>query len=56
MAMVRQKQNTISMLIDSEGNKLTTYEQISNEAVNFFKNLLGTVDLNVVGCSDEILA
>ena len=56
MVMVRQKRNNVSALKDVNGNKLTTYEQISDEAVNFFQTLLGTVDPKVIGCSEEMLA
>ena len=55
MVMARQKRNNVSALKDVNGNKLTTYEQISDEAVNFFQTLLGTVDPKLIGCSEEIL-
>ena len=51
MVIARQSRNYISVLNYFEGNKLTSYSQITNEAVTFFKKLIGTVDPNVVGCS-----
>ena len=56
MVVVRQKQNIIFVLIYSDGNKLISYSQITNKAVNFFQNLLGTTDANVSGCSKGLLA
>ena len=56
MTAARQKQMTISTLIDSQGRKLTTYSQITNEAVSYFQQLLGTVDINVIVCPKMLLA
>ena len=46
----RQKHRTISTLMDSEGMKLMTYTQITNEAVSYFQQLLGVTNVNVSGC------
>ena len=35
---------------------MATYEEISQEAVNFFQKLLGLVDPNVKRCSRSLLA
>ena len=43
-------------MLDSKGNKLSSYAQISQEAVKFFQNLIGSVDANVSGCSHSFLA
>ena len=48
--------SSITVLNDATGNKLTSFSQISGEAVNFFQNLLGVGDANVTGCSTELLA
>ena len=55
MASLRKKQNTIMALMDSEGNKLTSYAQISQEAVSYFQKMLGKVDENVSGCTTTFL-
>ena len=36
--------SSIRCLIDANGNKLYSFSQISNEAVSFFQNLIGTKD------------
>ena len=56
MVTTKQKTNTITALIDKQGNRLSTYAQISHEAVSFFQRLLGTVDSNVTNCPMEILS
>ena len=48
--------SSITVLNDAAGNKLTSFSQISGEAVNFFQNLLGVGNANVTGCSTELLA
>ena len=49
MVATRQHKNSINSLTDSNGNKLVTFADISNEAVTFFQKLIGTVDGEVVG-------
>ncbi|XP_022762128.1 uncharacterized protein LOC111308033 [Durio zibethinus] len=44
MVAAKQKKSTIKVLYDGEGNRLDTFSQISEEVVEFFKQLLGTVD------------
>ena len=56
MVAVRKKQNTITILQDSKGKKLTTHDQIAGEVVSFFQSLLGAVDKKVTGCSRQLLA
>ena len=56
MVAAKQKTNYISTLIDSQGNRLNSYSQISNEAVSFFQRLLGTPDVNVTGCPHALLS
>ena len=51
----RQNKSTIRALTDANGVQLTTFSQISNEAVSFFQNLLGARDSNVVNCQGSIL-
>lgn len=38
-----------------DGVTLSSFEQISDEAVDFFQKLLGEEDANVVGCSVDVL-
>ena len=52
----KQGRNSIKMLIDSEGKRLSTFSQISFEVVNFFQKLLGTTNEKIKGCSKDILA
>ena len=50
MVAARQHRNSIKSLTNSNGNKLVTFDDISNEAITFFQKLIGTVDGEVVGC------
>ena len=56
MVATKQKTKTITTLIDEQGNRLSTYAQISHEVVSFFQRLFGTVDSNVRSCPMEILS
>ena len=56
MVATRQHKNSINSLTDSNWNKLVTFADISNEAVTFFQKLIGTVDGEVVGCPQGLLA
>ena len=47
---------TIRSLKDAKGQVLTSFQQISNEDVTFFQNLLGTTDPNVEECPQDLLA
>ena len=51
---VQQKRSSIRNLTDANGVKLTTFAQISNEAVAYFKKLIGTRDEAVSGCPMNI--
>ena len=53
--MVRQNRNTISILINSEGNRLSTFSQMAEEVIRYFQNLLGTEDNEVTGCPSIVL-
>ena len=50
-----QSRSTIKSLTTTDGVKLTTFIQISEEAVSFFQKLIGTVDTQVIGCPRHIL-
>ena len=54
--MVRQNRNTISVMIESEGNRLSTFSQMAEEAIRYFQNLLGTEDDEIIGCPSIVLA
>ena len=41
--------------MDSAGNRLSTFAQISQEAISFFQKLLGEVDPKIEGCSQVLL-
>ena len=56
MVAAGQSRSSIRFLIDSNGNKLTSFNQISIEAVGFFQNLIGRKDDGVKGCTQELLA
>ncbi|KAK8717316.1 hypothetical protein V6N13_044588 [Hibiscus sabdariffa] len=51
----RQKFNMITMLKDSQGHKLESFEAISNVLVNHFVGSLGTIDENVEVVQDNLL-
>lgn len=47
----KQFKDKIKMLIDPEGNQLTTKDEIAAEAVRFYKIMLGSSDPNCTGGS-----
>ena len=49
--VVQQNRNTIRNLTSADGIKLNTFSQISEEAISFFQNLLGTKDEQVTQCN-----
>ncbi|KAK8633411.1 hypothetical protein V6N13_014257 [Hibiscus sabdariffa] len=51
----RQKFSMITMLKDSQGHKLESFEAISNELVNHFVGSLGAIDENVEVVQDNLL-
>ncbi|KAK8668181.1 hypothetical protein V6N13_105646 [Hibiscus sabdariffa] len=51
----RNKANTIRVLLDDQGKKLETFEDISNELIKFFSCSLGQADPNVVEVPNELL-
>ena len=53
--MAQQSRSTIRALVDANGNQLTIFSQISEKAIKFFKDLIGTKDHGVTGCSSTIL-
>ena len=53
--MVWQNRNIISSMIDSEGNRLSTFSQMAEEGVRYFQNLLGTEIDEVTGCPSTVL-
>ena len=42
-------------MVDANGNRLYSFSQISNEAISYFQNLIGTKDARVVGCTQDFL-
>jgi len=50
-----QVRNTISMLYNAGGVRLTTFDEIKKELVDFYSNLFGKEDANVTGVSIEKL-
>ena len=55
MVAAQKNRNTIRVLADANGEKLTKFSQIFDEAVKIFKSLIGTRDPAVSGCSSNIL-
>ena len=55
MVADKQSRASIKLLIDADGNRLQTFDQISKEAVSFFQKLIGTWDTRVTGCPQNIL-
>ena len=55
MVAAQKNRNTIRVLTDANGEKLTKFSQIFDEAVKIFKSLIGTRDPAVSGCSSNIL-
>ena len=50
-----QNRTMVKSLINAAGIKLTTFSQISEEVVTFYKSLIGSVDVKVTGCPKQIL-
>ncbi|KAL4341369.1 hypothetical protein GQ457_08G005660 [Hibiscus cannabinus] len=55
LVKVKNKRQSIQSLISTNGTKLETQAQISNEIVSFFSGLLGSRDLGVNGASVQLL-
>ena len=55
MVAAKQSRNTISSLLNSEGRRLNSYQELADEAVSFFQKLIGTKDAGVSGCPYHIL-
>ena len=56
MTAAGQNRSSIRYLIDVDGHKLSSFDQISNEAVGFFQKLIGQRDVEVTGCNKELLS
>ncbi|KAL4369287.1 hypothetical protein GQ457_05G000700 [Hibiscus cannabinus] len=52
---VRQKKNNVHCLLNSHGQKLESYEDISSELIDYFSGTLGVKDANVQGVPDSLL-
>ena len=50
-----QSRTMVKSLINATGIKLTSFPQISEEVVTFYKSLIGSVDVQVTGCPKQIL-
>ncbi|XVE56937.1 hypothetical protein DITRI_Ditri04bG0050900 [Diplodiscus trichospermus] len=55
MTTAKHKQNTISILYDSEGKMLNSFVEISSEAVTYFQRLIRTKDDKVESAKPDIL-
>ncbi|KAL9358340.1 hypothetical protein Peur_051593 [Populus x canadensis] len=53
--LTKSRRNTISMLYNAGGVRLTTFDEIKKELVDFYSNLFGKEDANVTGVSIEKL-
>ncbi|XP_039021885.1 uncharacterized protein LOC120154136 [Hibiscus syriacus] len=51
----KNKCDTIRALVDDQGRRLDSFDDMSNETINFFKNLLGSSDPKVKACSTSLL-
>ncbi|XP_039031866.1 uncharacterized protein LOC120166705 [Hibiscus syriacus] len=53
--VTKRKKDTIRVIVDDQGRRLETFDDMSSEVVNCFKKLLGSHDLNVKECSTSLL-
>ena len=51
LVVVQQHRNTIRSLTNSAGIRLTSFSDISKEAISFFQGLLGAKDEQIVRCN-----
>ncbi|XP_039069697.1 uncharacterized protein LOC120216289 [Hibiscus syriacus] len=51
----KNKRDTIRFLVDDQVRRLNSFDDMSNEAINFFKNFLGSSDPEVKVCSTSLL-
>ncbi|KAE8690635.1 hypothetical protein F3Y22_tig00110893pilonHSYRG00157 [Hibiscus syriacus] len=51
----KNKRQTIRVLVNNRGERLESFEDISSEILEFFKNLLGSNDPKVKDCSPALL-
>ncbi|XP_039009143.1 uncharacterized protein LOC120137444 [Hibiscus syriacus] len=52
---VKNKKETIRMLINDQGLRLESFDDMASEVIAFYKNLIGSVDTNVKGCDYNFL-
>ncbi|KAL4384289.1 hypothetical protein GQ457_15G028010 [Hibiscus cannabinus] len=52
---LKKNKQSIKSIFNDLGQSLHTYDQIAEEAIGFFTKLLGVSNLNVSGCSVELL-
>ncbi|XP_038991407.1 uncharacterized protein LOC120114637 [Hibiscus syriacus] len=53
--LLKNKKDTIRILIDENGNRLESYEQMSAEVIKFFTNLIGTADPAIKDTNQNLL-
>ncbi|XP_038994730.1 uncharacterized protein LOC120118853 [Hibiscus syriacus] len=51
----KRKKDTIRVIVDDQGRRLETFDDMSSEVVNFFQKLLGTQEPNIKECHSKIL-
>ncbi|XP_039072037.1 uncharacterized protein LOC120219279 [Hibiscus syriacus] len=47
MVALKNKRDTIRVLMDERGNRLDSFDSMAKEMINFYSNLIGTVDPSV---------
>ncbi|XP_039053100.1 uncharacterized protein LOC120195029 [Hibiscus syriacus] len=52
---LEQAENTIRVLVDESGNRLETFDTMAKEVINFYSNLIGTVDSSVKEIDPNLL-
>ncbi|XP_039036833.1 uncharacterized protein LOC120173841 [Hibiscus syriacus] len=52
---VKTKRETIRVLVDDNGNKLESYDEMDAELIGYFTNLIGTENTEVKACDQNIL-
>ncbi|XP_039008858.1 uncharacterized protein LOC120137070 [Hibiscus syriacus] len=52
---LKNKRDTIRLLIDDQGNRLESFDAMSTEIINFFSNLLGSSDPTVKSIDPNLL-
>ncbi|XP_039028779.1 uncharacterized protein LOC120162766 [Hibiscus syriacus] len=51
----KNKRDTIRVIVDDQGRRLESFDNMATEVINYFKSLIGTADPSVTNCDPTLL-